>query len=200
LPLPDEEFEKGKVGELGVLPDFRVRILPVLGTMPAVFGYAVANHVILEVTGYPHEYIPWKGREKMYEAILANLQGLEERLVVHAGENTQGVRIPVTKEDVGYLVEEVFRGRSVISGLPTRLVLVRWRAPEGGLALDRRWQDQKNVRLELRELVCMTKDEAVLHEREILKGARNPEDLYDKEVLDLVEERLREEASFAKFR
>ena len=37
LPLPEEEFEKGSVGELGVLPDFRVRILPVLGTMPAVF-------------------------------------------------------------------------------------------------------------------------------------------------------------------
>lgn len=31
LPLPDEEYEKGAVHELGVLDDFRVRILPVLG-------------------------------------------------------------------------------------------------------------------------------------------------------------------------
>lgn len=31
LPLPDEEFQKGDVKELGVLDDFRVRILPVLG-------------------------------------------------------------------------------------------------------------------------------------------------------------------------
>lgn len=31
LPLPDEEFEKGAVHELGALDDFRVRILPVLG-------------------------------------------------------------------------------------------------------------------------------------------------------------------------
>jgi tRNA A37 threonylcarbamoyladenosine dehydratase len=51
LPLPEEEFKKGKVGDLGVLPDFRVRILPVLGTMPAVFGYTVANHVICSVSG-----------------------------------------------------------------------------------------------------------------------------------------------------
>lgn len=51
LPLPEEEFQKGTVGDLGVLPDFRVRILPVLGTMPAVFGYTVANHVILKITG-----------------------------------------------------------------------------------------------------------------------------------------------------
>ena len=32
LPLPDEEFQKGNVKELGVFDDFRVRILPVLGT------------------------------------------------------------------------------------------------------------------------------------------------------------------------
>lgn len=51
LPLPDDEFRKGRVADLGVLPDFRVRILPVLGTMPAVFGYTVANHVILAITG-----------------------------------------------------------------------------------------------------------------------------------------------------
>jgi tRNA threonylcarbamoyladenosine dehydratase len=31
LPLPEEEFQKGAVHELGALDDFRVRILPVLG-------------------------------------------------------------------------------------------------------------------------------------------------------------------------
>ena len=51
LPLPEDEFQKGSVGDLGVLPDFRVRILPVLGTLPAVFGYVVANHIILKITG-----------------------------------------------------------------------------------------------------------------------------------------------------
>lgn len=33
LPLPEEEFEKGDVKELGVLDNFRVRILPVLGML-----------------------------------------------------------------------------------------------------------------------------------------------------------------------
>lgn len=51
MPLPEEEFKKGTVGDLGVLPDFRVRILPVLGTLPAVFGLTVANHIILTITG-----------------------------------------------------------------------------------------------------------------------------------------------------
>lgn len=31
LPLPEEEFQKGPVKELGAFDDFRVRILPVLG-------------------------------------------------------------------------------------------------------------------------------------------------------------------------
>lgn len=31
LPLPEEEFQKGKVDELSTLPNFRVRILPVVG-------------------------------------------------------------------------------------------------------------------------------------------------------------------------
>jgi len=32
LPLSEEEFEKGNVDELSALPNFRVRILPVVGT------------------------------------------------------------------------------------------------------------------------------------------------------------------------
>lgn len=51
LPLSDEEFKKGTVGDLAPAADFRVRILPVLGTMPAIFGMTVANHVILQITG-----------------------------------------------------------------------------------------------------------------------------------------------------
>ena len=51
LPISEEEFQKGSVGDLGPLPDFRVRILPVLGTLPAYFGMTVANHVILKIAG-----------------------------------------------------------------------------------------------------------------------------------------------------
>ena len=64
LPLPEEQFLKGKeaVRELGVIQDFRVRILPVLGTMPAVFGYTAANHVILSLTGEPEAPRQGRGR------------------------------------------------------------------------------------------------------------------------------------------
>lgn len=196
LPLPEDEFQKGSVGELGVLPDFRVRILPVLGTMPAVFGLCVANHVMLEISGYPHDYLTIKAREKMYDGILAQLQGLEERVARHQGLDPVGLRIPVTADDVGYLIEEVFHGRSVVSGLASRLALVRWRKPDSGW-VDARTPGQKADKLQLDQLVCMTKDEMHRHEQVVLKGGEAPETIYDKDVVDLVRRRMREEQTFS---
>lgn len=199
MPLPDDEYEKGSVGELGVLPDFRVRILPVLGTMPAVFGLCVANHVMLEITGYPHDYLASKSRDKMYEGILAQLQGLEERVAKHHGTDPVGLRIPVTADDVGYLVEEVYHGRSVISGLASRLALARWRLPSSNW-VDSSTPGQRADRLQLDELVCITKDEMQKHEEIVLKGGRAPEEVYDGEVIELVERRRKEERHFRKQR
>jgi hypothetical protein len=218
-PLSDEEFQKGAVNELGVLPTFRVRILPVLGTMPAVFGFCLANHILLSIADYPGAHaadnsIAAKAREKMYDGILTNLQALEERLARHrhrvdnpgapgdprsTADVAVGLRIPVTASDVGYLVEEVFRGRSAVSGLASRLALVRWRAPpadKDDAWIDRRVPGQKAVKMDLGDLVCMTKDEVLRHEKLVLSGEKTPEEVYDKDVLDLVEKRQREERAF----
>ncbi|CAK4034313.1 tRNA threonylcarbamoyladenosine dehydratase [Lecanosticta acicola] len=201
LPLPEDEFQKGSVGELGVLPDFRVRILPVLGTMPAVFGLCVANHIMLAIAGYPHDYLASKSRDKMYEGILAQLQGLEERVAKHHGYDPVGLRLPITADDVGYVVEEVYRGRSVVSGLASRLALVRWQPPssEGG---GDTWIDtssapgQKADRLALGDLVCMTKDEMLKHEKLVLREGRSVGEVYDAEVIALVAKRQEEERKF----
>ena len=199
LPLPEEEFQKGSVGELSVLPDFRARILPVLGTMPAVFGFVVANHIIMETSGYPHEIGGGRMREKLYDNVLASLQGSEERLARADGHDAQGLRIAISKEDVGYLVDEVFRGKSVVSGLSTRLALVRWKASESYEAA-KQWKGQKSSKLCLSDLVCMTKEEVVQHEQTVLIPRKKPEDFYDTAVVDLVTQRLREEEAFDRFR
>lgn len=195
LPLPEDEFTKGSVGELGVLPDFRVRILPVLGTMPAVFGLCVANHIMLEISGYPHEYSQGKARDKMYDGILAQFQGLEERIAKQAGLDPIGLRIPMTADDVGYLIDEVFRGRSVVSGLATRLALVRWQKPRGEW-IDTKIAGQKVDKVDFGDVVCMTKDEMLRHELLVLKEGRPVEEVYDTGVLELVEKRRREERAF----
>ena len=200
LPLPEEEFQKGQVNELSVLPDFRARILPVLGTMPAVFGYTIANFVAMEITNYPHDTTAGKAREKLYDAVLSNLQGLEERIARHEGQDPTGLRLPLTKEDVGYLIEEVYRGKSVISGLPTRLALIRWKLPEKGCKVVEDWEGQKSIKLALYELVCMTKEEAAVHEKEVLKGNKRPEEVYSGDVIRLVEKRRGEERYHQRYR
>jgi hypothetical protein len=42
--------------------------------------------------------------------------------------------------------------------------------------------------------------EAVVHEREVLKGIKTPEELYDKEIVELVEARISEEIGYEKYR
>ncbi|KAJ5536670.1 hypothetical protein N7513_009856 [Penicillium frequentans] len=204
LPLPEEEFAKGQVGELGVLADFRVRILPVLGTMPAVFGYTVANHVICSVTNYPMDYsMSNKGRDKMYDTALGNLQACSERLNKQiAGEDPISLRIPVSKDDIAFLTEEVWRGKSGISGLQNRLVFVPWETPARGWGIVTTWQQdgQKLLPLELTNLVCMTKEEAAYHEREVLRGGKKVEEVYDELVLQRVNLRRKEAEEYEQYR
>ncbi|KAH8661924.1 hypothetical protein BX600DRAFT_382737 [Xylariales sp. PMI_506] len=207
LPLPEEEFQKGSVGDLGVLPDFRVRILPVLGTMPAVFGYTVANHVILSITGYPLDYAPAKGRDKMHDGILAALQGSEEKILrqMTPGNDptvTIGLKIPVTVSDVSFVTEEIFKGRSAITGLSTRLNLIRWRRPAEStlIRIGEGANEQKSSNLKLSDLVCMTKEETTRHEKEILRGEKKLEDVYDAALIEKVEALLKETAKYEQFR
>jgi tRNA A37 threonylcarbamoyladenosine dehydratase len=204
LPLPEEEFSKGKVGELGVLPDFRVRILPVLGTMPAVFGYTIANHVICDVTGYPIDYsLAGKGRDKLNDSVYAGLQAVINKLVrAEGGTHLEGMRIPLSKDEVGYLLDEVWRGRSVVSGITNKLALIPWERPSQGFVIDPQWaqEGQRLVALDVKKLVCMTKEEAARHEREVLRGGKKVEDLYDEKILQLVEARFKEAEVYEQYR
>ena len=200
LPLPEGEFQKGRVGELSVLPDFRARILPVLGTMPAVFGYVAANTVILALADYPHEEHHGMGRDKLYEAVLAQLQGSEEKLARSGGHAVLGLRVPLTRDEAGFLMDDVFHGKSVLSGLATRLALVRWRAADDGYKADERWEGQRSARLTISDLVCMTKEEAAAHEKTVLLGGMKPEEVYDSAVIANVEQRMLEAATMAIYR
>jgi hypothetical protein len=172
--------------------------------MTAVFGYTIANHVICTVSGYPLDYsVSVKGRDRTYDSVLGALQATAERLArTEAGEDPIGLRIPINKDDVVFLLDEVFRGKSVITGLPSRITLIPWEVPAGGFGADKEWlkEGQKYVRIDIKNLVCMTKDEATRHEREVLKGKKKLEEVYDKSILLRVEQRRREIEEFEKYR
>ncbi|KAK9237047.1 hypothetical protein V1525DRAFT_405135 [Lipomyces kononenkoae] len=181
LPLDEEVFKQGKVDELGVLQDFRARILPVLGTMPGMFGLAISTHILTHLGGYPmEEYIIGRNRTKTYTTVLHSLAGQKMRL-----EGSQ--KIPLDAEDVGYIVEEVFRGRSVVSRESggSRVALTKW-------LLEGDWTAQN--------VVLMTKEEARMHEARVLKGGEKVEVVYSDVVLDLVKRRFEEEKAYSRFR
>lgn len=179
LPLPDDEFTKGNVDQLSALKDFRVRILPVLGTMPGIFGLAIATYILSTVAGYPMEPVEGKNRYKIYDDLLQSLAGQQTRI----GKTDQ--RVQIAMHEVNYILEEVFRGKSPISNYSTRLTLSRW---------------DPSKEISLQNVVVMTKDEQRNHEKRVLNGGEKIEDVYLKEVVDLVKSRFEDEKYFSQFR
>lgn len=179
LPLADTELEKGDVDQLAALKAFRVRILPVLGTMPGMFGLALATHILTTVAGYPTEYVEGKNRIKVYDGLLQSLAGQEARI----GHLEQ--RTPICVKDVPYIVEEVFRGKSVVSNYSTRLTLSRW---------------DPNQDLSFQNIVVMTKDEQKKHEERVLNGGEALETVYGADVLERVALRFSQEKYYSTFR
>ncbi|KAI9367500.1 hypothetical protein BJX61DRAFT_528105 [Aspergillus egyptiacus] len=204
LPLAEEEFAKGQVDELSVLPDFRSRILPVLGTMPAVFGYVLANHVICDIAKYPIDYsMGGKGKDKLHETIQTGLLNSLERLArAEIGTQPVGLRLPLNKDDVIFLVDEIWRGKSVVSNLPSRIVLTLWERPPLGFKPDPEWEKLGQIVIPFKpeDLVCMTKEEAIRHEKEVLLGGKKPEELYSGEILQKVQERRKEMEIYSQYR
>lgn len=190
LQLDDEEFEKGKVDELSVLKDFRVRILPVLGPMPAIFGLTIAAHLLNEIGGYNPVFDPIQGgysmagkaRTKMYESAVQSLVGQAARL---GWEETR--KVPIDSSDAGYIIEEVFRGKSPINGESNRLVLTTWEPSKGML---------------LGNIIPVTREQQSFHEKNVLKGENDDslEKHYSTGVLDVIKKRLEEDEWYSKFR
>ncbi|KAF3919566.1 hypothetical protein ABW20_dc0102679 [Dactylellina cionopaga] len=221
LPISDEEHSKGQVSELGVLENFRVRILPVLGTIPATFGLVAANHVICKLANYPLEYLPGQTRfrPQFYGQVVNALVAVESRI----RNNKPGLKVPVSEADAGYVLEEVFGGKSAVSGLRNRLQLVRWYSPLGGRFEDGSIGSEGNggevdeedvkkkletvgvgidgaIFLKLTDLVVMTKEEVKVHEKRVLLGGEHPEVVWGKDVQEGVEKRWKEERTFEQWR
>lgn len=180
LPLPEEEFQKGQIDELTALKNFRVRILPVLGPMPAMFGLAISTHIITLASGYPVEPIEAKNRYKVYDQLYNTLASQQSRLGI-MDQKTPFVGL----SDMQYIFEEIWRGKSPISGLSTRLSISRWNPDE---------------ELSMQNVVLLTKDETKIHEKRVLLGGESALDVYGPEVIARVERRFKEEQFYSQYR
>eukprot|EP00752_Nemacystus_decipiens_P012240 g10849.t1 len=128
LPLSKEQEKNPE--EFGVVDNFRVRVLPVLGTTPAIFGQSMACWVLCEIGGKPFSpvvvcHLSSKLRHKM----LQRLRSREKR--VHGADWPE-----MDEAMVEYVVNQMWRGRCPVTGrraLGSNILEVcRWDRSEGG--------------------------------------------------------------------
>ena len=163
-PLSDDQVTDRN--ELSVLPDFRARILPVLGTMPGIFGLTIATHVLCRLAQYPTPQMHVK----------------RQNLITVCAEYTRFMAkydkdgfLP-SRAEVGFLVDEVFNGSSVLPPYKhQKLGIVKWDPSKfGGLG----------------NLVVMTKPEIQQHELKVFKEGKVLLEVYSLDEIKHVESLL----------
>ncbi|KXN64647.1 hypothetical protein CONCODRAFT_14166 [Conidiobolus coronatus NRRL 28638] len=174
--LPLDETQQQDSNEYSILPDFRSRILPVLGTLPAIFGMTMASYYICKVADHPMEPLVIKQRDSLYRRMQRDVM-VREKNVFNAG-NVQIFDL----NDISYIVEEIWRSKSALSNKLDKLVLTRW---------------DKTKPLSIANVILLTKPEADKHDK-IEEGKLN--EAYDAEFLKFVEERFEVERRVSEWR
>jgi tRNA A37 threonylcarbamoyladenosine dehydratase len=143
----DEQREEG-VHRFGAIDGMRIRVVPVLGTMPAVMGQSLAAVALTELGRKPFqpvagERVGRSTRHTTLQRLNAREKRIEKRVLAEAGldalPDPSGCRVhgtwigptQVDDDDVEYLLE-IWRNRCGISNarLGASLELVRWKASE----------------------------------------------------------------------
>lgn len=210
LPLPEDQVEKGYVHELAAFEDFRVRILPVLGPLPAMFGLAAATYILCDLAKHRIEPLAVKGRRKLYEKLFSDLNVVESRYPSPEGAQTRSatphdvpptyqadsapgrgppprIRIPFSVNDCAYVFEEVFRGRTVVPPFES--------LANGQLM---RWDSQRP--LDYDNVALFDRRQAREHEQKVLKEHAAPEQVWGERTAAMVQKRLAEERRMSRWR
>jgi hypothetical protein len=94
-----------------VVPNFRIRTIPVFGALPAIFGMACAAHVVTSLAGQPFDSEPiFRVQKQQYDTQLERLREREDNR--EAEEGSMGVDLQVSHRSTALVpttVRESFR-------------------------------------------------------------------------------------------
>eukprot|EP01134_Creolimax_fragrantissima_P008509 CFRG8509T1 len=117
--LPLEEHQEEDPSAYKPISSLRVRVIPVLGTMPSAMGLALASYVLCDLADQPI------GQKPLFWPVGPNfMRKMHTKLCSRARKDNQWCDLEY--EEVEYMVTHIFRGRSVLSGTKQHPVLVRW--------------------------------------------------------------------------
>lgn len=132
LPFKGPTGEEENPSDYQIVPGFRVRIIPVLGTIPAIFGQVMASYVVTQLAGLSVQMEP------VINFDVDHYRTLHQRLIEHEElvyGSAMGVQVDV--EEVMFIVKELWHCRSArdfsVGGAGrgmwrsvNELMLVRW--------------------------------------------------------------------------
>ncbi|GKV20291.1 hypothetical protein SLEP1_g30440 [Rubroshorea leprosula] len=106
-----------------IVPGFRVRIIPVLGTIPAIFGQVMASYVVTQLAALQVQ------TEPIVNLDIDHYQLLHQRLIEHE-ESVYGtaMHVQVDVEEVMYVAKELWHGRSAREQSTTDVGRGMWRS------------------------------------------------------------------------
>ena len=123
LPLSDEQAQAPQ--DYGNVDYMRVRVMPVLGTTPSIFGQALASYTLCELAG--KSYMP-----EVCERMSVKLK----KKIMQVARNNENKRFGTSEElslddyDIEFIAQQVWRGRCAITekrfGGHITLTLTRW--------------------------------------------------------------------------
>jgi len=176
LPLTEEQ--KAAPKEFGTVENFRLRVIPVLGTMPAIFGQTMASFVLSVIGLRPYEPSVVEGYSKSLKNKLQSQLTNFER-AFHGGDHrAAAAAVNIDHADTDFIAAEIWRGKSPISGVKVTsqltFAMTRWRRD--------RPCDPSNI------LLCTLKEAKELNEG--VDGGRAPEDVFGADVARRIDERL----------
>jgi len=124
LPLDEEQRQNPQ--DFGAVDYLRLRVIPVLGTSPSIFGQAMASYTLCALAERPYaaeacERMSMNLRQKVKKQLLKTEK---ERFGSSVGVN-------LDEDDVELIVQQVWAGRCAVSGKRfgghNPLLLTRWR-------------------------------------------------------------------------
>ncbi|KAI6691438.1 hypothetical protein NL676_028266 [Syzygium grande] len=165
----DHGIEGGPNGEeenpsdYQIVPGFRVRIIPVLGTIPAIFGQIMASYVVTQLARFQVQTEPVVNLDMDHYRIL------HQRLIEHeellCGTATH---VQVDVEEVMYVVKELWHGRSAREQIAKDVGRAMWRSINELMLV--RWDQAQPASVD--NLILLKFTEADEHEQRTLDDIR----------------------------
>ncbi|KAJ1410562.1 Ubiquitin-activating enzyme [Sesbania bispinosa] len=181
LPFKGPSGEEENPSDYQIVPGFRVRIIPVLGTIPAIFGQVMASYVLTDLAGFHVQ------TEPIVNFDMDHYHTLHQRLIEHE-ELLYGtsVHVQVDVEEVMYIVKELWHGRSAREQLVKDVGRGMWRSINELMLV--RWDSTKPASVS--NLILLKFKEVDEHESQTLDDIKEKEPEFYSRVTAVVKTSL----------